>query len=58
MGQSKKQSQYIQVDLENIMDTLQSGQTYEIKRVLYWQESKIIYKSNHLSINRGTNTGT
>lgn len=30
-GTIKKQSQYIQVDLENIMHTLKSGQTYEIK---------------------------
>lgn len=30
-GTVKKQSQYIQVDLENIMHTLKSGQTYEIK---------------------------
>ncbi|AIE37247.1 IS4-like element IS231C family transposase [Bacillus thuringiensis] len=30
-GTIKKQSQYIQVDLENIMHTLKPGQTYEIK---------------------------
>ncbi|MGH0882867.1 hypothetical protein ACQVTR_25745, partial [Bacillus paranthracis] len=30
-GTVKKQSQYIQVDLEHIMNNLKPGQTYEIK---------------------------
>jgi hypothetical protein len=37
----KKQSQYIQVDLEHIMNNLKPGQTYEIKRSLHWKESKL-----------------
>ncbi len=39
-GTVKKQSQYIQVDLEHIMNNLKPGQTYEIKRSLHWKESK------------------
>jgi hypothetical protein len=54
----KKQSQYIQVDLEHIMNNLKPGQTYEIKRSLHWKESKTIHTCNYLSFNRQTDTGT
>jgi hypothetical protein len=57
-GTVKKQSQYIQVDLEHIMNNLKPGQTYEIKRSLHWKESKTIHTCNYLSFNRQTDTGT
>ncbi len=41
MGQSKKQSQYIQVDLENIMHTLKPGQTYEIKEAYIGKNQRL-----------------
>ncbi|HDR6319050.1 TPA: IS4 family transposase [Bacillus thuringiensis] len=40
-GTVKKQSQYIQVDLEYIMNTLKPGQTYEIKEVYIGKEQKL-----------------
>ncbi|MBJ8113754.1 IS4 family transposase, partial [Bacillus cereus group sp. N6] len=40
-GTVKKQSQYIQVDLECIMNTLKSGQTYEMKEVYIGKEQKL-----------------
>jgi hypothetical protein len=53
-----KKSQYIQVDLEHIMNNLKPGQTYEIKKRLHWKESKTIHTCNYLSFNRQTDTGT
>ena len=40
-GTVKKQSQYIQVDLEHIMNKLKPGQTYEIKEVYIGKEQKL-----------------
>lgn len=40
-GTVKKQSQYIQVDLEHIMNTLKSGQTYEIKEAYIGKNQKL-----------------
>ncbi|MEC3152813.1 IS4 family transposase [Bacillus cereus] len=40
-GTIKKQSQYIQVDLENIMHTLKPGQTYEIKEAYIGKNQKL-----------------
>ncbi|MCU4835358.1 IS4 family transposase [Bacillus cereus] len=40
-GTVKKQSQYIQVDLEHLMNTLKPGQTYEIKETYIGKEQKL-----------------
>ncbi|MCD2338427.1 IS4 family transposase [Bacillus cereus] len=40
-GTVKKQSQYIQVDLEHIMNTLKPGQTYEIKEAYIGKNQKL-----------------
>ncbi|MGN4816494.1 IS4 family transposase [Bacillus cereus group sp. MYBK163-2] len=40
-GTVKKQSQYIQVDLEHLMNTLKPGQTYEIKEAYIGKEQKL-----------------
>ncbi|QWH64285.1 IS4 family transposase (plasmid) [Bacillus mycoides] len=40
-GTVKKQSQYIQVDLEHIMNTLKPGQKYEIREVYIGKEQKL-----------------
>ena len=40
-GTVKKQSQYIQVDLEHLMNTLKPGQTYEIKEAYIGNEQKL-----------------
>ncbi len=37
----KKQSQYIQVDLEHIMNNLKPGQTYEIKKLYIGKNQKL-----------------
>jgi hypothetical protein len=37
----KKQSQYIQVDLEHIMNNLKPGQTYEIKEAYIGKNQKL-----------------
>jgi hypothetical protein len=37
----KKQSQYIQVDLEHIMNNLKPGQTYEIKKAYIGKNQKL-----------------
>ncbi|PEM70568.1 IS4 family transposase [Bacillus pseudomycoides] len=40
-GTIKKQSQYIKVDLEHIMDTLKPGQVYEIKDAYIGKDKKL-----------------
>lgn len=40
-GTIKKQSQYIKVDLEHIMDTLKPGQSYEIKEAYIGRDKKL-----------------
>ncbi len=40
-GTVKKQSQYIQVDLEHIMNNLKPGQTYEIKEAYIGKNQKL-----------------
>ncbi|UYX55751.1 IS4 family transposase (plasmid) [Bacillus thuringiensis] len=40
-GTIKKQSQYIKVDLEHIMDTLKPGQPYEIKEAYIGKDKKL-----------------
>ncbi|GAB6512739.1 hypothetical protein bcgnr5386_15290 [Bacillus cereus] len=40
-GTIKKQYQYIKVDLEHIMDTLKSGQSYEIKEAYFGKDKKL-----------------
>ncbi|MED1405531.1 IS4 family transposase, partial [Bacillus mycoides] len=40
-GTIKKQSQYIKVDLEHIMDTLKPGQSYEIKEAYIGKDKKL-----------------
>ncbi|TEA45638.1 IS4 family transposase [Bacillus sp. BH2] len=40
-GTVKKQSQYIQVNLEHLMNTLKPGQTYEIKEAYIGKEQKL-----------------
>ncbi|PGM96485.1 IS4 family transposase [Bacillus cereus] len=40
-GTVKKQTQYIQVDLEHIMNTLKPGQTYEMKEVYIGKDQKL-----------------
>ncbi|HDR7320997.1 TPA: IS4 family transposase [Bacillus toyonensis] len=40
-GTVKKKSQYIQVDLEHIMNTLKPGQTYEIKEAYIGKDQKL-----------------